>query len=976
MDDSLTSGLILRPYSDSLLEITAQHVLKTYRAQLPDLSKVIILLPDMQQAPLLREHLLQLAEQEGFNALVGPSITTLKNWSKDFIDQAQQTLLCDYERELILVEAVREHLAVFGGGNPWQVAEALLPLFDELTQQNFKLPDDLDIFIDRITQAYGSSGDDYQHLTREAKLVFTLWHAWHQQLEASNSLDANTAYLISLQASLGQLSNDVHLYLVGQRPNLPAEQQWLSELIKRDQLTWITAGQLEADQQPHLTPETALSKLIHDLPIPRQQQEETAPAGLFFNALFSEQQQSLLERAKHFSSKHPSSPIKQHLAIFHAHGAEEEARAIELQVRIWLLAGKKRIGIVTENRKQARRVRALLERASVQATDRAGWALSTTSAATVLERWLQCIEEDFAHQPLLDLLKSPFIFPEKDREAQLALTYRFERDIVFYENIGQGLERYQQQIPRRQQRLPENLHADLDAIGELLSQLEQAAEKLLALYQGEETHPAQFLTALQESLCALGLDQSLQDDEAGLRVLQELEQMLAATSSASFNISWNEFRAWLGRSLERYNFQAENHNNHVELLSLQQSRGDYFDAVIIASAEQEFLPGSQQESPFFNRGVRNELGLPTQLDEYGEQFYLFRRLLQSSPDILFTLRAEQDGEEIIPSPWLELLKTFHELAYDDDLAEKELHYLLAEKESAVDNSDHSPLPDTIEQNPTVSIDPSLLPKSLSASSYQQLINCPYQFFVARCLGLSATDEMKETLAKSDYGERVHLCLEAFHQQVKNLPKPYPKAITKNNREDAIEHLTTLSKKVFAQDLEDNFQHRGWLTQWLSLIPRYIDWQIEHQQQWNFDIAETQGENQLSEQVLLKGRLDRIDKNSEGIAIIDYKTSSKLPSNKEIMDGEAVQLPLYALLCGEANNKRVSYLQLDKKELSEKSVLIGDELLALAEQTAARLTTIIGELKEGVPSPAWGDETTCGFCDMSGICRKQAWEKAE
>ena len=58
----------------------------------------------------------------------------------------------------------------------------------------------------------------------------------------------------------------------------------------------------------------------------------------------------------------------------------------------------------------------LLDRAGITLQDSGGWALSTTSAAAALECWLQTVEEDFAHQPLLAVLKSPFIFPDNERE--------------------------------------------------------------------------------------------------------------------------------------------------------------------------------------------------------------------------------------------------------------------------------------------------------------------------------------------------------------------------------------------------------------------------------------------------------------------------------------------------------------------------------------------------------------------------------
>ena len=150
------------------------------------------------------------------------------------------------------------------------------------------------------------------------------------------------------------------------------------------------------------------------------------------------------DRAKDFSKKFPSSPVTSRLSLFEAISAEQEAAAIDLQTRLWWLDGKHKIGIVTENRRLARRVRALLERADIELQDAAGWALSTTSAAAILERWLETVEEDFAYQPLLDLMKSPFFQPKniftdkstnQDRENLLATIFRFEKSVILKENI-------------------------------------------------------------------------------------------------------------------------------------------------------------------------------------------------------------------------------------------------------------------------------------------------------------------------------------------------------------------------------------------------------------------------------------------------------------------------------------------------------------------------------------------------------------
>jgi ATP-dependent helicase/nuclease subunit B len=51
---------------------------------------------------------------------------------------------------------------------------------------------------------------------------------------------------------------------------------------------------------------------------------------------------------------------------------------------------------------------------------------------------------------------------------------------------------------------------------------------------------------------------------------------------------------------------------------------------------------------------------------------------------------------------------------------------------------------------------------------------------------------------------------------------------------------------------------------------------------------------------------------------------------------------------------------------------GETLHTLAAQNGERLHAIMNQLANGAPAPAWGDDNTCRFCAMAGICRRAAW----
>ena len=254
------------------------------------------------------------------------------------------------------------------------------------------------------------------------------------------------------------------------------------------------------------------------------------------------------------------------------------------------------------------------------------------------------------------------------------------------------------------------------------------------------------------------------------------------------------------------------------------------------------------------------------------------------------------------------------------------------------------------------------------------MDCPYQFFAAHGLNLSANEEVQEALSKSDYGERVHRCLEAFHHNVEWLPGPFKETVNEKNRESAIEVLEEISRQVFFRDLDDSFEHSGWLAQWLKLIPAYINWQIKNAHDWQFSEAELKSNIAWQKDIELGGRLDRLDENESGLSIIDYKTGKSATLN-DIEQGEAVQLPFYALLA-EAELKKpvskVSYLNLSNN-VKYGAQLSDDNLSTISHKIGERLAQIINEMNDGKLLTAWGDEGTCQYCNINRLCRKQAWD---
>jgi ATP-dependent helicase/nuclease subunit B len=951
--------ITLVPYSDDILAVCAQRII-TQAASLPDLTNTVVLLPELQFAPQLRRQLLIAARQLGHAALLGPVIATMDQWLSER-HPIEQLIPGRARRELMLVEVLKQHPALFDGNDPWQISSALILLFDELTLCRVSVPDDLDAFTERLGKAYGIKDRLPEPLGTEAAMVHQFWKAWQVQLNDAHMLDPGIACLQRL--AMQQASTPDHtLYLVGFDTLHAAQLEWINTLLQADRADCILYRHAHWLDDSLVPP---IRQLLQQAPQPAPDN----PYSACLDAVFRPGEQSPRERAQAFGKEHPVSPLSPRLAILPASSAEQEARAIDLQVRQWLLAGKQPIAIISEDRRLARRVRALLERAGIGLQDTGGWALSTTSAAAALERWLETVEEDFAHQPLLDILKSPFIFPDDDHEQHKNTVYRLEQDIIQRENIGSGLQRYRAQIDRRLQRLKTPWTEEMAVqLHHLLDRLEQAAVPLRPLLGSARSRPVQLLQGLRTSLEAIGIWSSFELDPAGQRILQEWRLLFDAASHSTLDMCWIEFRTWLGTTLERHDFVPVTRDSPVMLLTLQQAQLGRFAAAIIGACDREHLPAASAKPPFFNDPVRADLGLPTWPERHEEQLHRFRRLLESAPQLLITWYQEDAGEQRMPSPWLEAIRTFHDLAWQDDLTAAELQGLLDQPATRVTGNNPLPLPRP-QPYPRPVLPATLLPATLSVSMHRHLIDCPYKFFAACGLQLKPREDVREAFEKAEYGSLVHRSLEVFHKGATGYPAAFSTAVSADNRSDAITALEQISNAVFAKELEDNFEHRAWRRRWHAMIPAYIDWQIKRQQAWTFCAAEQQGEIALMPGRTLNGRLDRIDRNADGQAILDYKTGG-IPRQEEVDHGEAVQLPSYALLT-DSFPQRVEYLKVDDR-ISDRVSLEGEALVKLSAAVKQRLVTVLGEIDAGTPLPAWGDRQTCSYCEMSGLCRQQAW----
>lgn len=621
------------------------------------------------------------------------------------------------------------------------------------------------------------------------------------------------------------------------------------------------------------------------------------------------------------------------LKLHAAHNLEAEAQAGAQTIISWLQEGKTSLAIVAQDRVVARRIRALLERAHIVVADETGWKLSTTRAASALAAWLELVAAGAETVGLLDFLKSPFVFAELEDKAELLMlsemALRRANVLSGWEAVADALTA----IPPAQRMI------------RLLAQ--QATE-----FKGSKSL-CDWIAATHQILNALGMRTALQADAAGAQVIQLLQDVSQDCEQLAHKFSFPEWRAFLNLQLEAQAFVQANPDRRVVMLPLNGARLRAFDAVLMVGADAEHLPSQPVETLFFANVVRRELGLATRESRQRQQLRDVTELLSANDCVVMSWQTHKNGEPNPRSPWLERLDLCLARACVAPVATHEVQIA----------------PRTLQSSPAVMPAPGaaqLLPKKLSASGYNSLVACPYQFFATRMLGLSGMDELSDMPEKRDYGDWLHRILAQFHQAL------HEGSVSSAERPALLQQI---SDQVFAKELDKSAAALGYYARWQKAVPAYLDWVEERESQgWHFVLGEEKFEKILcwdDGEIILHGRVDRIDENTAGERVVlDYKSTNQGALRDKLKHGEDHQLPFYGLL-SDLPLAGALYVPLEASSDKIKEVAAADYETwqqALSEQIVHNMQAIAA----GAPLPATGPEPVCQYCDVRGLCRKGAW----
>jgi len=346
------------------------------------------------------------------------------------------------------------------------------------------------------------------------------------------------------------------------------------------------------------------------------------------------------------------------------------------------------------------------------------------------------------------------------------------------------------------------------------------------------------------------------------------------------------------------------------------------------------------------------------------QAEMLAALLVRVPRVTAVWCSRDDDEPCAISPWLARLRAVAHAAGNDPLRAARLTYHRVDPAPAA-----RPAPCA----------PQRLRPELSATQYQSLVECPYQFYARYLLGLRKLDDVTDEPSPSEYGKAVHEILAKFHVEWREKEM---RAASGGELAASLTHHATL---VFDPLIARRPRMLGLRRQFAETQIAYLAWLHERLDEgWSFQGAEVDLRKRFDldangvRSVELRGRIDRIDARGDRIEILDYKARRRQQLSEELaIAGENVQLPFYGLLYpGAVTQASFVFLQRTSDRQDQVGLLPPRQPYErLVEALRVRLRGDLERIAAGERMPALGNEVVCEWCEMRGLCRRDFWRNA-
>ncbi len=569
-----------------------------------------------------------------------------------------------------------------------------------------------------------------------------------------------------------------------------------------------------------------------------------------------------------------------------------------------------------------------------------GRQLSTSPVAIALISLLESCRDDFSGPSLLRIFSSPFLkFGTQGHIA--SVLDRFLRK----QRITGG----------RRKLISAFRHSSPDSSVDVLSGPLNDLFTALEPFSGSDAAP---LTLWMERLSFLlswaevGARVQLIKGplNTNLQAYRKLTDTLASLNQAGtlfddYRYTFPEWLFLLKKTLMRNRFQVPPEDEGgVQVLGLEESTGHPWSEIYFGGLVEGVFPRRLPANIFLPEEMLETMGVRTlQRDRLNAALH-FYRLLLSADRVVLTWPENQGERPVMPSPFLKELTPLHKAGLINRGMEKtsgirsglrmDTSRSLSELAKSVGVEAHgqrsgaaelrsewlarlsSAMPgrtreiDVItaayraarpELKPGLSIRPAAMlhaKRDFPVTDLDLYLNCPYDYYLARVLGIAPLEDVTEDISPLDRGSKVHAILRNFY-----LSWGTDRPVSPEHRAEAQALLNDLADSAFDSEA-DTFRNRREKQLFVTvmaqrflaaeevfwaqgLTPAYLEQKIEH-----FEMVLSNGQA-----AAISAKIDRIDADEKGnFVIVDYKTGG-YPLPKMNAEQDIFQLPVYAVLAG-------------------------------------------------------------------------------
>jgi len=912
------------PFADNLLRCLAVDLLEALPGKdSGDLTGALVLLPSSRACRTLQNKLL---DESGRDTLLLPGIVTVAQWADEMaagLGLTAADLPDDRVRPLILARKLETlpWLQDSRESAPGLAAE-FINFFDEARYHQLENllmdPASLDRVMENAPDA------EAEIIAGDMGRIHEVW-GHYRELVPRDSVDRLTD-LAKVLASVGVPGPAPDLVVVAGFGRIdPVRAELLRSAMDKGQDSSLYLPEATSHLSRLFTATWSPDRLGTD-PLAGARRIESLLAGGTDNSVPDVEVPSLKQRLETLNEVgDPSSlmaPVGPISFVPCGDGEAESRYVAHRVVEILSRTGgaNRRIAVAVGDPKLAARISAQLWDAGIDSDNTHGQALSSQPAGLLLRFILRAALTDLRPEPLLEVLTHPYVQLQVDEGSHGAWTLRLEKIFRRNEGLKGGLAGLRRKAADRDQSALNAFRKQGPGMVEFVEALGDAFGPLLEIRGGKRHTWSKLISAVTEAWFSLapGYPLGEKKDRPDVKEAARLLESLKGDSALLPPVDLANFSADLGRLLASENVPAHRARNLPVLVTGQlEARLESFDNLIIAGLRDGIFPARPQRPLLLGGAVRERIGLSGWRDGLGRDAELFLRLLHNAPEVLLTWSTEEEGQPVLPSPFVSRLQLglqpdMTSLKHEDPEAYLWRREEVPWEEIAKNNEgfrDEDPLPKALAKIRPLT--------RLSWSAMRQWRECPHRFLLERGFALRKEEEVQEEFGRMEYGSMVHEALADFMTP----EGPGYAALAAGERSSALEILLAAAETQFAPGADDLPLRHLWLDSFRRAVPGIVDHELKRFSDWRPVAVEEQFDMSLinladwvarqaaaldwdpelpqitghAAEIELRGTVDRVDRRQDGtgaLCVIDYKTGAT-PSIRKVQELDEMQILLYA-----------------------------------------------------------------------------------